>query len=42
MDDKHADRRDAQRRKRRYGPTLTNPGLRIIARGLANKAKKAK
>lgn len=31
-------RREVIRHKRRYGPTTTNPGLRIIQRELAAKA----
>jgi hypothetical protein len=35
MFDSHADRRDAQRRKARFGHTTTNPGLRHVQRALA-------
>ncbi len=38
-DDHHADARDRQRHKRRYGPTTTNPGMRIVMRELAQKDK---
>lgn len=34
-----AERREQRRFKRRYAPTTTNPGLRIIARDLARKAQ---
>ena len=40
--DTHADRRDAQRQKRRFGPTTTNPGLRIVQRELAVRAQLAR
>lgn len=36
-EDPHADARDRKRHKRRYGPTTTNPGLRIVMRELAQK-----
>lgn len=39
--DAHADRRDAQRAKRRYGPTTANPGYRKIIRGAADAAQVA-
>lgn len=35
-----SERRELQRKKKRYGPTTTNPGLRIVQRDLAAKAKK--
>lgn len=38
MDDPHAAARDRKRHKRRYGPTTTNPGMRIVMRDLARKA----
>ena len=41
MDDRHAESRDRKRRKKRYGQTTTNPGLRIIMRDLARKARTA-
>jgi hypothetical protein len=40
-DDHHADQRDRKRFKRRYGPTITNPGLRIVMRDLAQKDQDA-
>jgi len=36
------DARDRKRRKVRYGPTKTNPGLQAVMRALALKAQKAK
>jgi hypothetical protein len=41
MDDRHATARERKRRKARYGPTTTNPGLRIVMRDLATKAQEA-
>ena len=41
MDDPHAAARDRKRRKARYGPTTTNPGLRIVMRDLATRAREA-
>ena len=38
MDDRHAAARDKKRQKKRYGPTTTNPGMRIVMRDLAHKA----
>ena len=38
MDDRHAADRDRKRRKERYGPTTSNPGMRIVMRDLARKA----
>ena len=38
-EDRHADDRDRKRRKRRYGHTTTNPGMRIVMRHLAQKDK---
>ena len=40
--DAHADRRDAKRAKKRYGPKVTNPGLRVVQRALAARAQEAK
>ncbi len=40
-EDHHADERDRKRRKQRYGPTTTNPGLRIVMRELAQKDRDA-
>jgi serine/threonine protein phosphatase PrpC len=37
--DHHADERDRKRRRRRYGHTTTNPGMRIVMRELARKDK---
>lgn len=39
MDDRHAAARDQKRQKKRYGPTTTNPGMRIVMRDLASKAR---
>ena len=39
MDDRHASARDKKRRKLRYGPTTTNPGMRVVMRDLARKAR---
>ncbi len=38
MDDQHASDRERKRHKRRYGPRITNPGMRIVMRDLARKA----
>lgn len=40
-EDHHADERDRKRHKRRFGPTTTNPGLRIVMRELAQRVKDA-
>lgn len=37
-DDRHAADRERKRRSQRYGPTTTNPGMRIVMRDLAHKA----
>ena len=38
MDDRHATARDRKRQKARFGPTTTNPGMRIVMRDRASKA----
>lgn len=38
QDDRHAADRERKRHKRRFGPTTTNPGMRIVMRDLAHKA----
>ena len=40
-EDRHAEDRDRKRRKRRYGHTTTNPGMRIVMRHLAQKDHEA-
>jgi serine/threonine protein phosphatase PrpC len=40
-DDHHAEDRDRKRKRRRYGQTTTNPGMRIVMRDLAQKDKDA-
>jgi hypothetical protein len=39
QDDRHAADRERKRRRQRYGPTTTDPGMRIVMRDLARKAR---